>query len=186
MMDPQPYQLGHPKLQASMHVTIKIFRQYLPEYRLQWSPNSHTFIYSLSVWEAFIPDSHTLSVFSFRSAYIISLMSAAVGQWCNADICDSRLQWMCGTIRPATITIIDGKYFVKVCSVVLLQLRCASKNMTCWTTMHATNCDWSKNACLPACLRLSMLVLRLACQTVLTYSRNFTNYFPSKIVEAFW
>ena len=55
--------------------------------------------------------------------------------------------------------------------VVLFQLRCASKNMTL-TTMHAVHSDWSENACLPACVRLTVRVLKLAaCQTVLMRSR---------------
>ena len=45
--------------------------------------------------------------------------------------------------------------------------------------MHAMHCNWFENACLPVCVHLTVLVLRLAaCQTV-TYA--FMNYFPSII-----
>ena len=62
-----------------------------------------------------------------------------------------------------------------VLKIVVLKLPCASKNMTL-TTMHAGHCDWSENPCLPACVRLTVILLRLAaCQTVLN---TFSNYFP--------
>ena len=54
---------------------------------------------------------------------------------------------------------------------MLFQLCCASKNVTL-TIMHAVYCDWSESVCLPASVRVSGHVLRVAlCQTVLALSQ---------------
>ena len=86
-----------------------------------------------------------------------------------------------GSVCNAGSQIASDHYWWKVIrerviTVVMLQLRCALKDMIL-TTMHAAHCDWSENACLLACVRLTALVT--GCVPDSTYA--FTNEFLSII-----